>query len=236
MHKYKGIIFDLDGTLINSLEDLIDSCNAIMKYHKFPTYSYEAGKKLIGRGLRNLTRDGIPEEYRDDEPFVDELTKMLLADYMTHYTKKTKPYPGIINLLNYLKANDIPFGVCTNKPDLMAKSLVSILFKDYDFIDVIGYTIDELRKPNPQATLALAERMGVKHEECLYVGDSTIDYETAINAEMLPVLCSWGFESLEVIKKLEKSIWVHNPMRITEVLRYGKEMYSTFNETPNPER
>ncbi|KNZ42211.1 HAD family hydrolase [Acetobacterium bakii] len=235
MHKYKGIIFDLDGTLVNSLEDLIDSCNSIMKYYKFPTYSYDNGQKLIGRGLRNLIKDAIPEKYQDDEVFIDKLTEMLMAEYTTRYTKKTKPYPGILNLLNYLTANKIPMGVCTNKPDPMAKSLVNILFKDYKFVDVVGYTTDKLRKPNPESTLALAKQMGVKHEECLYVGDSTVDYETAINAEMLPVLCTWGFESRDVITRLERSIWVHNPMRIIDALLYGREMYSVFNEIPDPD-
>jgi len=236
MHKYKGIIFDLDGTLINSLEDLIDSCNVTMEHYGFPTYSYEAGKKLIGRGIRNLVRDAIPEKHRVDEPFIDKLTKMLMAEYGTRYTRKTKPYPGILNLLNYLKENEIPFGVCTNKPDPIAKSLVSILFKDYKFVDVIGYTTDKLRKPNPKSTLALAEQMGVKHEECLYVGDSTVDYETAINAEMLPVLCTWGFEPRDVITRLEKCIWVHNPMRIVDALLYGEDMYSIADETADSQR
>lgn len=236
MHKYKGIIFDLDGTLINSLEDLIDSCNVIMKYYEFPTYSYEVGKKLIGRGLRNLIMNAIPEKYQDDDVFIDALTEMLQSEYMTRYTRKTKPYPGMLNLLNYLRAHHIPFGVCTNKPDSVAKSLVSILFKDYDFVDVIGYTNDELRKPNPQATLGLVDRMDIKPEECLYVGDSTIDYQTAVNAGMLPVLCTWGFAPVEVITKLERSIWVDNPMRIIDALLYGREMYSVFNEKPNLER
>jgi len=236
MHKYKGIIFDLDGTLINSLEDLIDSCNVIMKYYEFPTYSYEAGKNLIGTGIRNLTKNAIPEKYRDDETFIDKLTEMMRAEYTTRYTKKTKPYPGILDLLDYLKANDIPFGVSTNKPDNMAKSIVKILFKDYKFVDVIGYTTEGLRKPNPETTLALAARMGVKPEECLYVGDSPIDYETALNAEMLPVLCTWGFAPVEVITKLERSMWVHNPRRIIDALKYGREMYSVFNEKPNPDR
>lgn len=236
MHKYKGIIFDLDGTLINSLEDLIDSCNVIMKYYRFPTHSYEAGKKLIGTGIRNLTRDAVPEKYRDDETFIDKLTEMMRAEYMTCYTKKTKPYPGIIDLLDYLKANDIPFGISTNKPTAAAKSIVKILFKDYDFVDVIGYTTEKLRKPNPETALALADRMGVMHEECLYVGDSPIDYETAINAGMLPVLCTWGFTPAEVITKLERSVWVHNPMRIVDALFYGREMYSIFNEKPDPKQ
>lgn len=234
MHKYKGIIFDLDGTLIDSLEDLIDSCNGIMKYYQFPTYSYEEGKKLIGRGLRNLTRDALPEKYRDDEAFVDKLTEMVAAEYAVNYRKKTKPYAGITKLLDYLKANDLPWCVCTNKPDAMAKSLVKALFKEYDYVDVSGFTKDELRKPNPTETLELAKKMEIKPEECLFVGDSTIDYETAIRAEMLPVLCTWGFESFEVITKLEDAIWIHKPMRIVDALRYGREMYSIFNEKPDP--
>ena len=235
MHKYKGIIFDLDGTLVNSLEDLIDSVNEIMKYHQFPIHSYDEGKKLIGRGLRNLTRDALPEKYRDDEAFVDRLTEMVSAEYSVNYRKKTKPYPGITKLLDYLKANDIPWSVCTNKPDIAAKSLVNALFSDYDYVDVRGFTKDALRKPNPAVTLDLVAKMGLKPQQCLYVGDSTVDYETAVRAGMLPVLCTWGFEPFEVLTKLDDAIWLHNPMRIVEALRYGKEMYSLFNEKPNPD-
>lgn len=235
MHKYKGIVFDLDGTLVNSLEDLIDSTNAIMKFHQFPTHSYEDGKKLIGRGIRNLTKDAMPEQHRDCEAFVNELTDMVRAEYAKNYLKKTKPYPGITKLLDYLVANKIPFGVCTNKPDQEAKALVRALFKEYDFVDVVGFTKEGLRKPNPATTLALAKKMGVKPEECLYVGDSTVDYETAVKAGMLPVLCTWGFESFEVITQFDDAIWLHNPMRIVDALRYGTEMYAVFNENPDPD-
>ncbi|WP_296561599.1 HAD family hydrolase [uncultured Acetobacterium sp.] len=234
MHKYKGIIFDLDGTLVNSLEDLIDSVNAILKYNRLPVHSYEEGKKLIGRGLRNLVRDAVPENYRDNDPYVDELTEMLKAEYATNYRNKTKPYPGVTKLLDYLKIHEIPFSVCTNKPDAAAKSLIHGLFPDYHFVDVIGFTRDELRKPNPETSVKLAQKMGVKPQDCLFVGDSTIDYETALRAGMLPVLCTWGFESFEVLTKLDEAIWLHNPMRIVEALRYGKEMYSLFNEIPDP--
>lgn len=234
MHQYKGIIFDLDGTLVNSLEDLIDSVNGIMKYHQFPIHSYEEGKKLIGRGLRNLTRDALPEKYRDDEAFVDKLTEMVKSEYSINYLKKTKPYPGITKLLDYLKANDIAWAVCTNKPDLEAKTLVKALLGDYDYVDVRGFTKDALRKPNPAVSLDLVAKMGLKPQQCLYVGDSTIDYETAVRAEMLPVLCTWGFESFEVLTKLEDAIWLHNPMRVVDALRYGREMYTVFNEHPDP--
>jgi phosphoglycolate phosphatase len=235
MHKYKGIVFDLDGTLINSLEDLVDSGNAIMNYYSFPTHSYEEGEKLIGKGLKNYIRRAIPEKYREDEIFIEKLVEMMKSEYATRYIKKTKPYPKIKKLLDYLKANHILFGVCTNKPEFAAKSLVSILFKEYDFIDVVGYTTEELRKPNPEKSLNIVKKMGLKPKECLYVGDSFIDYETAINAEMLPVLCTWGFENPEVLTKLEDAIWLHNPMRIIDALRYGMEMYSVFNETPDPD-
>lgn len=226
MHKYKAIVFDLDGTLINSLEDLIDACNTVMENHGFPTYSYENGKRLIGRGLRNLTRDAMPEKYRSDDAFVDALTEMLRAEYGKNYTNKTKPYQGITEVLNYLETNHIPYGVCTNKPDQAAKSLVQILFGEYHFVEVVGFISDELRKPNPAATLALAEKMGAKPEECLYVGDSLVDYETGTNAGMLPVLCTWGFESPEVMKKLANEIWINNPSQIIAALRDGKELVS----------
>ncbi|MGL4605952.1 MAG: HAD family hydrolase [Eubacteriaceae bacterium] len=235
MFKYKGVIFDLDGTLINSLEDLIDSCNEIMKYYEFPVYSYEDGKKLVGRGLRNLAKDAIPEKYQEDDTFIDKITEMIKAEYAKRLTKKTRPYPRITELLDYLTTNEIPMAILTNKPDPAAKAIVKALFSQYKFVDVVGFTRDAIRKPNPEATLALAKKMGVAPEECLYVGDSTVDYETAINAGMLPVLVTWGFEDPKVITKLEQSIWIHNPMRIVDALRYGREMYTVFNEIPDPD-
>jgi len=224
MDKYKAIVFDLDGTLIDSLEDLIDSCNTVMEQHGFPTYSYENGKRLIGRGLRNLTRDAMPEQYRGDDAFVDELTDSLRVVYGQNYTRKTKPYQGIMAVLDYLQAKHIPFGVCTNKPDKMAKALVTFLFGAYDFVEVVGFISDEQRKPNPTATLALAQKMGVQPEDCLYVGDSLVDYQTGTNAGMLPVLCRWGFESPEVMKKLEDALWIDQPEQIIAALRFGREM------------
>ncbi|MDI3535618.1 MAG: phosphoglycolate phosphatase [Eubacteriaceae bacterium] len=232
MHRYKGVVFDLDGTLVDSLHDLIDSCNEIMKYHNFPQHSYEEGKALIGRGLKNLMRMAVPEEYQDDEYFLNELTDMLRAEYGDNYTKKTKAYPGIEKLLDYLTFHKIPFGVCTNKPDPMAKSLVKTVFKKYHFVDVIGETDQEPRKPDPAIVNKLCGEMGLKASECLYVGDSIVDYETAKNAGMLCVLCTWGFEKIDTITALDDALWVHNPMRIVDALRYGREMYEVFNEKP----
>ena len=235
MHQYKGVIFDLDGTLVDSLEDLIDSVNEIMRYHDFPTYSYEEGKKFVGRGIWNMTKMAIPEGCHNDDLFIDKLTDMVRAVYMENYTKKTKAYPRINKLLDYLTYHKIPFGVCTNKPDPMAKSLVKIVFKEYEFVDVIGDTEPELRKPNPEMTLALAKKMGIDPSDCLFVGDSLIDYETAKNAKMLCILCTWGFEDLETITAIEDTLWTHNPMRIVDALRYGTEMYSIFNEEAEKE-
>lgn len=232
MHQYKGVVFDLDGTLVNSLEDLIDSVNEIMVYHHFPSHSYEEGKKFVGRGIRNLTKMALPKEYQEDDFFIDKLTDMFRGAYMKNYTKKTKAYPGITKVLDYLTYHKIPFSVCTNKPDPMAKSLVKMVFKDYDFVDVIGDTEPEFRKPNPEMTLSLAKKMGIKPAECLFVGDSLVDYETAKNAGMLGVLCTWGFEDRDVIMAIEDTLWIHNPMRIVDALRYGTEMYSVFNEEP----
>lgn len=159
---------------------------------------------------------------------------MLKSEYAANYKKKTKPYPGITKLLDYLEAHQIPYSICTNKPDVAAKSLVHALFPDYHFVDVIGFTRDDLRKPNPTTTLKLAEKMGVKAKDCLYVGDSTIDYETALRAGMLPVLCTWGFESFGSATAGGCDSGSIIRCGIVEALRYGKEMYSLFNETPKP--
>lgn len=191
--RYKGIVFDLDGTLVNSLEDLTDACNDVMDSYRLPQKTYEEGRRLIGRGLRNLIKGALPKAMAEDVLVLDEAERRIKTAYAKRYTNKTRPYPGIVSLLETLKAKGISFGVCTNKPDDAAKMVVAALFNAGDFVDIRGQRNDKPRKPDPAQTLEVAAKMGVRPEECLYVGDSSIDYETGKNAGMQPVLCLWGF-------------------------------------------
>lgn len=227
---YDGIIFDLDGTLINSLEDLVDSCNQVMLHYGLKLKTYNEGKKLIGRGLRNLIKRALPQEMAKDEALVDEALALMKAEYAKRYTKKTAPYEGIKDLLRHLHVHKIPFAVCTNKPDAAAKIIVESLFDIGEFVAVVGQNDDKPRKPDPTQTLEIAEKMGVNPARCIYMGDSVVDYNTAKNAGMLPVLCTWGFTKPEELMAYEDAIWIKTPYRAIAALKYGSQMYEIFDE------
>ncbi|SDY09380.1 HAD family hydrolase [Eubacterium barkeri] len=233
--KYDGIIFDLDGTLIDSLEDLIDACNSMLGHYGLPPKSYEEGKGLIGRGIRNLVKRALPEEMGRDESLLDEAEAFMKADYATRYIRKTRPYDGIKELIRYLHVKRIPFGICTNKPIEAAREIVDGLFDIKEFVDVIGQQVGQPRKPDPTQTLALAEKMGVAPERCIYMGDSKVDYETAKNAGMLPVLCTWGFTAPRELEVFKDAIWIKKPHRAIDAFKYGFDMYSIFGECKDDE-
>ncbi|MEF9917868.1 MAG: HAD family hydrolase [Eubacterium sp.] len=233
--KYDGIIFDLDGTLVNSLEDLVDACNTVMRHYGCPLKTYEEGKKLIGRGLRNLIQRALTKELSENEQIVDEALAIMKIAYAKCYVHKTKAYEGIQDLLRYLHCHNIPFAVCTNKPDDAAKIIVETIFSNDKFVDVVGQNDDKPRKPDPTQTLEVAAKMGVNPEKCIYMGDSAIDYKTAKNAGMLPVLCTWGFTEPKELMKYTDAIWIKNPLRAIGALKYGDEMYTVFNEKKSDE-
>lgn len=201
--KFQAVIFDLDGTLIDSLEDLTDACNAMLAHYDLPPKSYEEGKTLIGRGLRNLVKRALPESMRSEE-IIEEAHQLMQSEYAKRYTNKTRPYEGIKETLAFLQANNIPFALNTNKPDHAAKIIIDAMFDIEDFTDVIGQSDDWPRKPDPTMALKLADKMHVAPEDCIYCGDSLVDYETGINAGMHPLLCTWGFTKPEVLHELEQ--------------------------------
>lgn len=228
--KYKGIVFDLDGTLINSLEDLVDSLNIVLDYYDLPPKTYEEGKKLIGRGLRNLVKRALPRKLSQVDSIVDEGLAMMMDEYGKRKTLKTRPYENVPFLLDYLNNHEIPIGICSNKADLLANQIVSELFPDNQFALVLGQRENAHRKPDPTQTLEVAKAMELAPEECLYLGDSPIDYQTAKNAGMMPVLCTWGFTKPEELMQFEDAIWIKNPIRAIDALKYGMDMYRIFQE------
>jgi phosphoglycolate phosphatase len=212
--KYQGIIFDLDGTLVDSLEDLIDSTNVMLASYGYPQKTYAQGRLLIGRGIRKLVEGALPEAVQGDTALLDEAEQRMKAEYKRRYTNKTVPYPGIPELLAFLTGKGIPFGVSTNKPIEAARSIAWTLFGKEIFVDVIGQQAGQHRKPEPTQTLNLAKAMGVAPADCIYMGDSWVDYETAVNAGMLPVLCSWGFSTPEQLAEFSDAVLIHSPAEI----------------------
>lgn len=188
--KYDSVIFDLDGTLLNTLEDLADSMNYALSAHNMKVRTLDEIRAFVGNGMLNLAKKAVPEG--TDEKTVNAVLATFKAHYADHSQDKTKPYDGIIPLLTSLKERGIPTAVVSNKGDYAVQLLMPKYFGD--LIDVaIGELEGVARKPEPDTVHLAMKRMGVKNP--VYVGDSEVDVLTAKNAGIDGIFVTWGFRS-----------------------------------------
>ncbi len=193
--KYKAVIFDLDGTLVNSLDDLADSVNTVLKEYGYPAHPLEKYRIMVGNGIKKLIERALPPDA--SEKTLEEALEKFKKIYAVHQLDKTAPYKGITDLLQQLKQKNIPLAVCTNKHDEAAKKIITTLFDNSTFKEIIGDLPGLPRKPDPKKVLVIAQNLSVKPAEIVYIGDSSVDMQTAVNAGMLPVGVLWGFRSKE---------------------------------------
>jgi phosphoglycolate phosphatase len=206
--KFKGVIFDLDGTLVNSLEDIADAMNKVLHDLDFPTHSYEDYQYFIGSGLRNLVSKSLPSS-QNNESQIEICLNLMIAIYRNACTNKTKPYPEIVELLDYLISINMKLIVFSNKSDELTKKIVADLFPNY-FETAVGLSIVSLKKPNPTEAIAISKNLGLKPEEMIFVGDSGIDMQTATNANMHAIGVLWGYRTEEeLIAKGAKKLLNH---------------------------
>lgn len=218
--KFKGIIFDLDGTLVNSLEDIADAMNSVLTTHNYPTHSYESYQYFIGSGLRNLVSKALPEPLNDDKN-IDLYYQLMIAAYSTNCTHKTKAYDGITELLEYLISKNIKLSVFSNKSDELTKKITADLFPNI-FDPIVGLRIEALKKPNPSEAIAISTSLGLKTEEIIFVGDSGIDMQTATNANMLAVGVSWGYRPEEELIATGAKFVLNTPLDLIQILQLNE--------------
>ena len=195
MKNYRGAIFDLDGTLMNTLADIGGSANMVLAEYGCPTYDISAYRKFVGRGFLDLMHRIFPQD-TPKEKFPELLDRMLYY-YGEHYMDHSVPYEGIPALLSSLTSQGIPVAVNSNKRHLYSEKLVRRSFPDIPFVEIIGEGCGYPRKPQPDAALHIAKTMGVAPDEILYIGDSSTDMDTGHNAGMDTVGCLWGFRTRE---------------------------------------
>lgn len=193
--QFEAVLFDLDGTLVNSLDDIADSMNMVLQQHHFPEHPNEDYKLFIGNGLRNLVRTVLPETHRTDEKLVDQCLASMIELYNANCLNKTKLYAGIAELLHKLTAAGIKLAILSNKNDALTKKIAQALLSQWNFGHVTGLTTEALKKPNPAEALRIAREMDISPERILYVGDSGTDMQTATNAGMFAVGVLWGFRA-----------------------------------------
>jgi len=198
MKKYEAVLFDLDGTLLDTLEDLKDSVNEIMEKYHFPKRTLDEVRKAVGNGIHKLIERSVPEG--TDE----ETIESAFCDFWGYYQKncmiKTKPYPGMEELLTKLKADGCKLAVVTNKGNEAVQEMIPYYFEGL-FEIAVGATKEMPKKPAPDMVYYVLEDMQVEKENALFIGDSQVDIETAGNAGMDSILVTWGFRDRETLIK-----------------------------------
>lgn len=198
--KYDLVIFDLDGTTLNTLADLADACNTAIGAYGYPPYGLEEFRMFIGSGIANLIRSALPEDTGD--AVRAEVLSRFKAEYIAHVNDKTVPYPGIPELLSSLRSAGIKLALNTNKVDSAAQLLCSAHFPGM-FEIVIGEREDIPKKPAPDGVNIIMTKLGADRSRTLYVGDSNVDLATAKNAGIDCAWVSWGFRTRDELGELE---------------------------------
>lgn len=199
--KFKGIIFDLDGTLVDTVEDLTDALNETLAFYHLDGVSSEEMKKMIGNGLKRVIVLAFPDSMTSSPDFVDEALERMKDNYSKIWVNKTRPFSGIDELLNYCVKNNIKLGVSSNKVDDATQYIIKTLFPDIHFDAVTGNREGVPHKPNPTQTESIIKTMNLKPEEILYVGDSEVDYATAKNSGLTPLILGYGYGDYENLSK-----------------------------------
>ena len=183
---FSAIIFDLDGTLADTLEDIADNMNLVLAERGFPTHGYDAYRLFVGDGLQNLVSRCLPESVRTDA-MTALCHERMLAVYHQRYINKTRLYEGIPELLDALSSQSVKMAVLSNKADPLTQKICSDLLKNWKFEIVLGSNDRFPRKPDPASALFICGQMGVGPAQVCFLGDSDVDMRTAIAAGFHPV-------------------------------------------------
>ncbi len=190
--KYTAVLFDLDGTLLNTLADLANAVNFGLRTLSFPEHPAEVIRTFIGEGREVLAALSLPEKNRDPQT-VDRLCDLINRDYAAHWMVHTRPYPGVAEMLDGLTQKGLCLTILSNKPQEFTESNVKGLLDRWSFAVVAGAVEGVPKKPDPTPALKIAARLAIAPADFLYLGDSGIDMQTAVAAGMYPVGALWGF-------------------------------------------
>ena len=216
----EAVIFDLDGTLLYTLEDICNVVNIVLESNEMPSKTIDEVRLAVGRGIEELVRNVIPSGPVSGES-VDELSDQIRKLYLEEGAIKTRPYPGITDLLERLQVDRVPMAVLTNKHQLAAERQVEKYFGGINFTAVSGAKQGYPLKPSIEAVIPVLEKLGAQSGNTLMVGDSDVDMHTALNAGMIAVGVSWGFREASLLLEHGAEFIVDSPMEIVNLLGSG---------------
>jgi len=212
-----AVLFDLDGTLLNTLDDLADSCNIVLQEMGLPTHATDAYRYFVGDGVEILARRVLPEGRRSDGDVAAFVPRMRTV-YAARETLKTRPYPGVPEMLDELTRRGLPLAVLSNKPDEATRSVVGKLLGIEHFALIRGALPGVPKKPDPAAAIGIATELGIPPASFLYLGDTGTDMRTATGAGMYPVGALWGFRDRRELVDGGAAVVIEAPRGVVGVL------------------
>lgn len=218
MNRSEAVIFDLDGTLVDSIEDVGAAMNAVLEALGLPLHAADDYRAMLGWGMRRLVTLALPESRREPATLAAAVAAMT-AEYGRHPLVRTRPYEGIPELLAELGRRGIPAAVLSNKPDALTQVIVAELFPRSAFRSVQGERAGIPRKPDPGAALDLCGSMGCEPGKVLLLGDSAVDMETARNAGTARAGALWGYRDAEELLQAGAESLVVHPLAVLDLLR-----------------
>lgn len=211
-----SVIFDLDGTLLNTLDDLANAVNFTLEKFGYPTHEIEKYKKFVGNGMKNLINRAVPEEVKNTEIEKDVLSAFM-ERYSAHSTDLTRPYDGVEELIDALKIRGIKIGMVTNKAHNAAIEIMDKYFSGkFDY--VLGQSEKFPLKPNPESAIFVCKTIGSTPEESIFMGDSGVDMETGKNGGFFPVGVLWGFREKDELLSCGAKAIISRPSELLDVI------------------
>jgi phosphoglycolate phosphatase len=216
--RFQAVLFDLDGTLLDTLEDLADSTNAALRAQGFPEHPLAAYRYFVGDGVEQLVRRALPPE-RLEAASVARSVELMRREYSARWADKTRPYPAVPELLDALTARGLPMAVLSNKPDDFTQLCVSRLLPRWRFEVVLGADAGRPKKPDPAAAREIAARLNLPPARIIYLGDTNTDMQTAVAAGMYPVGALWGFRTAAELTASGAQLLLEKPTGLLALLQ-----------------
>lgn len=215
MNAIDTVIFDLDGTLLDTLDDLCAAVNHALRTHGLPERATQEIRSFLGNGIRRLMQLSVPENMNEED--FENVFRTFRTYYVAHCMDSTRPYPGIMPLLEALKARGVKMAIVSNKVHTAVQELNRRFFDLY-MTTAVGESATVRRKPNPDALLRALQEMGSLCERALYVGDSEVDIETARNAGIPCVTVLWGFRDRDFLIRSGAEICIDRPSGLLDII------------------
>lgn len=214
----KAVVFDLDGTLVNTIGDIAFAMNRVLRDYGYPEHPVEAYKDFVGYGLRKTAGKALPADGRDDAT-LREAGERLIRYYAERPVATTVPYDGVLPMLRALRRMAVPRTILSNKAHSLVERVVREVLAGFEFTRVLGADNGYPLKPDPASALALAAELGLRPEEVLFIGDSEVDIQTARAAGMVAAAVAWGFRRPEVLTEAGVDILFITPADIVDFFR-----------------